>query len=447
MALSIAFWFALYAFRSSLYAFGVFMRLSHLFAKTQKQAPHDADSVNARLLVQAGFVRQEMAGVYSWLPLGLKVLRKVEAIVREEMDKLGAQEILMPALQSKEAWTTTQRWDAMDVLFKLNSQTDKEYALGPTHEEVVTPLIQSFVKSYKDLPTAVYQIQTKYRDELRAKSGVLRGREFGMKDLYSFHLTQEDLEAFYARALETYLRIYQRCGLDARAVEASGGSFSQKLSHEFQVFTPAGEDTVLLCEACSFAQNAEVATVKEGDACPSCGKTVVSKTGIEVGNIFDLNTKFTDAFKFGVQDEKGEQQRVLMGCYGLGTTRLVGAIVETCNDERGIVWPMSVTPFHVSLISLKSKDADVQARINEASQDLVEKLEDEGVAVLWDDREDLSAGGKFADADLMGLPLRLVLSEKTLAESSVEWKERKSDDAHLIKLEDVVEKVGELVKG
>jgi prolyl-tRNA synthetase len=173
----------------------------------------------------------------------------------------------------------------------------------------------------------------------------------------------------------------------------------------------------------------------------------VSKTGIEVGNIFDLNTKFTDAFKFGVQDEKGEQQRVLMGCYGLGTTRLVGAIVETCNDERGIVWPMSVTPFHVSLISLKSKDADVQARINEASQDLVEKLESEGMSVLWDDREDVSAGGKFADADLMGLPLRLVLSEKTLAESSVEWKERKSDDAHLIKLEDVVEKVGELVKG
>lgn len=421
------------------------MRLSHLFAKTQKQAPHDADSINARLLVQAGFVRQEMAGVYSWLPLGLRVLRKVEAIVREEMDKLGAQEILMPALQSKEAWTTTQRWDAMDVLFKLNSQTDKEYALGPTHEEVVTPLIQSFVKSYKDLPTAVYQIQTKYRDELRAKSGVLRGREFGMKDLYSFHLTQADLEAFYARALETYLRIYQRCGLDARAVEASGGSFSKKLSHEFQVFTPAGEDTILLCESCSFAQNAEVATVKEGDPCPSCGKTIVSKTGIEVGNIFDLNTKFTDAFKFSVQDEKGEQKPVLMGCYGLGTTRLVGAIVETCSDEKGIVWPMSVAPFQAVIISLKSKDADVQARINEASQELVEKLEEEGVSVLWDDREDLSAGGKFADADLMGLPLRLVLSEKTLAESSVEWKERKSDEAHLVKLEDVVEKVGELV--
>lgn len=423
------------------------MRLSHLFAKTQKEAPHDSDSVNARLLVQAGFVRQEMAGVYSWLPLGLRVLRKVEAIIREEMDALGAQEALLPALQPKEAWMTTGRWDTVDVLFKIKSQTDKEYALGPTHEEVVTPLIQSFVKSYKDLPTAVYQIQTKYRDELRAKSGVLRGREFGMKDLYSFHLSQEDLEAYYARVLEAYLRIYQRCGLEARAVEASGGSFTKKLSHEFQVFTEAGEDTIVLCESCSFAQNAEVATVKAGDACPSCGAKVVEKKGVEVGNIFDLSTKFTDAFDFSVQDEKGEQQRVLMGCYGLGTTRLVGAIVETSHDDRGMVWPMSVAPFQVALVSLKAKDADVQARINEASQELAEKLEAEGVSVLWDDRDEVSAGAKFADADLMGLPLRLVVSEKTLAESSVEWKERKSEGAHLVKLEDTVEDTTALIRG
>ncbi len=414
------------------------MRLSRLFAKTSKTPPHDAETANAKYLVQGGFVHQEMAGVYSWLPLGLRVLRKVENIIREEMDALGAQEILMSSLEPKENWLTTGRWDTVDVLFKVPSQTGKEYALGPTHEEIVTPLVGSFLRSYKDLPIAVYQIQTKYRDELRAKSGVLRGREFGMKDLYSFHATQEDLESFYQKALDAYLRVFTRCGLDAKVVEASGGSFTKKFSHEFQIVTPAGEDLILACPSCTFAQNAEIATVKEGDACPQCGATLATVKGVEAGNIFNLGKKFSEAFKVEFTDEDGKRQTAFMGCYGIGTTRLVGAIVEASHDERGIIWPKSVAPLPIHLVSLGSKDAAAQARILETSQSLVENLKKEGIEALWDDR-DASNGEKLADADLLGLPLRLLVSEKSLKEESAEWKARASAESKLVKLEDVVE--------
>ena len=247
------------------------MLYSKLVSKTSKSVAHDADSINAKFLLQAGFVRQEMAGVYAWLPLGLRVLRKVENIIREEMNALGSQEVLLPALQSKEHWDQTGRWDSVDVLFKIESQTNKTYGLGPTHEEVVTPIIKEFIRSYKDLPLSVYQIQTKFRDELRAKSGVLRGREFGMKDLYSFHATQEDLEAFYEQALQSYLTVFSRCGLDAKVVEASGGAFTKKFSHEFQVITPAGEDKILTTVDGTFAQNIEISELKEGDPSPENG--------------------------------------------------------------------------------------------------------------------------------------------------------------------------------
>ncbi|KAA0206866.1 hypothetical protein EDM68_00885 [Candidatus Uhrbacteria bacterium] len=416
------------------------MRQSRLFTKTSKNVPHDADSVNAKYLTQGGFVHQEMAGVYSWLPLGLRVLRKIETIIREELDKLGAQEILMSALQPKESWEKTGRWDTVDVLFKVPSQTGKEYALGPTHEEIVTPLVKSFVQSYKDLPVAVYQIQSKFRDELRAKSGVLRGREFGMKDLYSFHLTQEDLEAYYRKVLETYLTIFTRCGLEAKVVEASGGAFTKKFSHEFQVLTPAGEDKVLTSEHGSFAQNCEIATLKEGDKNPENGEPLFCSTGVEVGNIFDLSSKFAEAFDLAVTDENGERRTVVMGCYGVGTTRLVGTIVEASHDDKGIIWPIAVSPYHVHLVSLRSKDEETQSRINAVSQEIYEGLWAEGVEVLWDDR-DASPGEKFADADLIGLPLRLVVSEKTLKEDSIEWKPRNESEATLIDTEDIIEKV------
>lgn len=411
-----------------------------------KSAPAEADSANAKYLLQGGFVRQEAAGVYSWLPLGLRVLRKVEHIIRQEMDALGAQEILMPGLQPKDPWLTTGRWDTVDVLFKVTSQTGKEYGLGPTHEEIVTPLVGSFIRSYHDLPVAVYQIQTKFRDELRAKSGVLRGREFGMKDLYSFHRTQEDLEQFYQTALEAYLKIFTRCGVQAKVVEASGGSFTKKFSHEFQVVTPAGEDLILACPSCTFAQNSEIATAKEGDVCPQCGASLGLVKGVEAGNIFDLGTKFSDAFKVEFTDEDGSRKTVLMGCYGIGVTRLVGTIVEALHDDRGMMWPKSVAPYQVHIVSLTSKDEAIRDRIHEISQGLYEDLKTQGIEVLWDERVDLSPGAKFADADLLGMPLRIVVSEKTLKEDGVEWKLRNSSEQKIVKLEGMLEEINAFVR-
>ncbi len=415
------------------------MRYSSLFAKTSKTTPSDSDSVNARLLVQGGFVDQVMAGVYTWLPLGLRTLRKVEAIIREEMNRIGGQEVLLTALQPKENWVRSGRWDSVDVLFKIPSQTGKEYALGPTAEDVVTPLVGQFVRSYKDLPLAVYQIQTKFRDELRAKSGVLRGREFLMKDMYSFHTDRADFEAFYEKAKQAYLVVFTRCGLKAKVTEASGGSFTKKVSHEFQVETPAGEDALVMCRNCHYAQNAEIATGKEGDACPNCKAALFSTKGIEVGNIFDLSDRFSKAFDFTVAGPEGDRKDVIMGCYGIGVTRLVGAIVEASHDDKGMIWPKTVAPFHVHLVSLSAKDPEAAAKVRQAAATLEHGLEDAGVEVLHDDREDVRAGEKFADADLIGLPVRLVVSEKSLAEGAAEWKDRKTGETKLVPLAEVVD--------
>ncbi len=415
------------------------MRYRSLGVKTLRSAPQDAESINAQLLLRGGFVRQEMAGVYSWLPLGLRVLRKVEGIVREEMSALGSHEILMSALQPKENWLTTDRWDSMDVLFKVPSQTGKEYALGSTHEEIVTPLVQSYVQSYKDLPTCVFQIQTKFRDELRAKSGVLRGREFVMKDMYSFHRTQEDLDAYYAKAAEAYFRVFERCGLKAKMVEASGGAFSKKVSHEFQVLTEAGEDMVLTSPSWKYGQNQEVATLKEGDVCPDhAAEKLEWKKGVEVGNIFQLGTRFSDAFGMTYTAEDGTKQPVIMGCYGIGVSRLVGTIVEASHDDRGMIWPESVAPFRVHIVTLKGKTEESQARIDAAAQELYDELLAQKTEVLWDDR-DASPGEKLADADLLGLPIRVLFSEKTMAEGAAEVKRRSESEATLVKTENLLD--------
>jgi len=408
------------------------MRYSKLFGKTTKSAPHDADSPNARLLTQAGFINQLMAGVYSYLPLGLRSLNKVKNIVRDEMNKLGANEVYMPALHPKSVYDKTERWEKIDVLFKLEGHGGKKYALGSTHEEIVTPLVKQYVRSYKDLPVSVYQIQDKFRNEPRAKSGLLRGREFSMKDLYSFHLTEEDFNDYYERSKQAYLNVFQRCGLDSKIVEASGGVFS-RFSHEFQVPTPNGEDLIFSCD-CGFAQNKEIVEVKEGDSCPTCKKgTIGTEKTIEVGNIFPLKTKFADAFDFKVQGPDGEMVDIIMGCYGIGPSRVMGSIVEVHHDENGMIWPKSVAPFHVHVVTLSGDD-----RIEEVASGLVDDLEAAGVEVLWDDRADSRAGEKFADADLIGLPLRLVVSDKTLKEDSIEWKERHESDARLVKIDDIV---------
>ncbi len=401
------------------------MRQSTLFTHTIKEVPKDEISLNAELLVRGGFVDKLMAGVYSYLPLGLRVMKKIQNIIREEMDAIDGQEVLMPSLTPKDIWQTTGRWDTIDVMFKIQSQHDKQYALGSTHEEVVTPLVQKFVHSYKDLPKSVYQIQTKFRDELRSKSGLLRGREFTMKDMYSFHRTSADFAEYYKRCMQAYTNVFTRCGLDAKIAEASGGMFSKEPSHEYQVFTENGEDTIYGCADCNIYKNKEVVD-ESNPICPKCGKTMTTSKAIEVGNIFTLNTGYTAPFNFTYNDETGTQQPIYMGCYGIGVSRVMGTVVEVHHDEKGIKWPESLAPFQVHLISLCREDSS-KAKANS----LYEDLQKQGIDVLYDDR-DARAGEKFADSDLIGIPVRIIVSEKTLAENSVEVKRRAEVESQLI---------------
>ncbi len=406
------------------------MKYSHLFAKTRKSISSDATSVNHQLLFKAGFVDQLAAGIFTWMPLGLRVLRNIESIVRDELNAIGAQEVVMPALIPKGNWEEGGRWDGIDILFKMKSQTDKEYGLGFSHEEVVTPLAKQYIHSYKDLPISIYQIQTKFRDELRAKSGVLRGREFGMKDMYSFHVSLEDLHEYYNKVIQTYVTIFARMGMSkVKMTEASGGSFTKKHSHEFNVLTPAGEVDLAYCDSCSFAENSELSTHKEKEACPVCKKGIlVIGKGIEVGNIFDLGTRFSDSFKVTFTDVDGTIKPVVMGCYGIGTTRIVGAIVELFHDDKGMMWPEAIAPFQVHLISLPGGE--------EKAEVLYKKLVDTRIEVLWDDRTDVSAGVKFADCDLIGIPYRFVISAKT--GEQVEVKKRSEKESKLVSVDMVL---------
>jgi prolyl-tRNA synthetase len=404
------------------------MRQSLLTAKTLREAPKDEESVNAILLTRAGFIDKLAAGIYTFLPLGLRVLRKIENIIREEMMAIGSQELLMPALHPKENWVKTGRWETLDVLFKLKGMGDRDYALGSTHEEIVSPLAKKMVLSYKDLPFALFQIQTKFRNEARAKSGLLRGREFSMKDLYSFHASQEDLDNYYQQATAAYFRIFERCGLGEKTylTAASGGSFS-KYSHEFQTVSQAGEDTIFICTSCKkIAINKEIKD--ETKNCPMCGGIGFEEAkAIEVGNIFKLGTKYSEPFDLRYKNADGQEQAVIMGCYGIGPGRVMGTIAEISHDERGLIWPENVAPYKYHLLSLGESET-----VKKSTDELYEKLTGQGLEVLYDDRV-LPAGQKFAEADLFGLPWRLVISEKTLAQDSVEIKKRTEKEAQLIK--------------
>ena len=406
------------------------MRYSKLFTSTLRQPPREADTINHKLLTQAGFVEQLMAGVYSYLPLGLSVLRNIEKIVREEMDAIDGQEILMPVFHPKATWATTGGWNNIDVLFKINSRTEKEYALGQSEEEVVTPLVMGKVNTYKDLPVSVYQINWKFRDELRAKSGILRGREFLMKDMYSFHESQEDFDRYYQIVKEAYMKIFKRLGLIAKVTEASGGAFSKKISYEFMVLTDAGEDDILYCEKCDFCVNVEVAgDVAEDGECPRCNVQGLKKArASEVGNVFDLGQKYGKDFDMSFQGRDGSKQYPVMGCYGIGISRIMGVIVEKNNDERGIVWPESVAPFKVYLISI-GKDEEAEALYND--------LKSHGVKVFYDDRTK-NPGEKFADCDLMGSPVRVVLSSK-IDDGKVEVKKRTDSEVSIISYKQLME--------
>lgn len=418
------------------------MRQTHLFTKTRKDAPKDEVSKNAELLIRAGYIYKEMSGVYSLLPLGLRVIKKIESIVREEMDELGAQEVHLTALQEKEKWEKTGRWSdaVVDNWFKTSLKNETQLGLAFTHEEALTALVANYITSYRDLPKSIYQFQTKFRNELRAKSGIMRGREFLMKDLYSFSRTDADHGAFYSEVKETYSHIFDRLGVGERTyvTYASGGSFAP-FSHEFQMITDAGEDIIYVDEKKKIAVNKEIYT---DDIIATLGlkkEELVEKKSVEVGNIFSLGTKFSEPLELLFTDEDGTKKPVIMGSYGIGIGRVMGAIVEALSDEHGIVWPTAIAPYKVHLVALFDKDG----KVNTYATELYDRLVAQGIEVLYDDR-DARAGEKFADADLIGIPLRIIVSEKLIATKEVEIKVRKTGETHIIPHDNISEKIKQL---
>ena len=411
------------------------MKLSELHLKTLREAPKDEVSQSTILLLRARFIEKLGAGVYNYLPFGLRTLNKISNIIREEMEKIGAFEVLMASLHPRQKWEITQRWGSFDALFKVQSRSEQEFALGPTHEKKITPLAANFISSYKDLPLYLFQIQTKFRDEPRPKSGILRGREFLMKDLYSFHASAEDLAVFYEKMKKVYVRIFKRLGLRVLITEGSGGTFSAGYSHEFQTPVTSGEDTVLVCPQCSFARNQEVA-VKIVN-CPRCGAPLEEIKCAEVGNIFQLGHKYSQPFDLVFIDKDGEKKWVEMGCYGIGVSRLLGVIGEVYHDEFGFTWPLAVAPFKYQLITLTSGNPSINKKIKKTAEDLYRALLKNNEEVLYDDR-DISAGEKFKDADLIGAPWRLVVSEKALNQGALELKKRNKKTSQLIKLKKFV---------
>ncbi|MEK7566968.1 MAG: aminoacyl--tRNA ligase-related protein [Patescibacteria group bacterium] len=409
------------------------MKQSRFFAKTLKEWPKDEESSSARFLLRAGFIDKNSSGVYTFLPLGLRVLEKTNKVIREEMNALGATEILMPALISKKYWQATDRWD-VDVLYKVKDSSGQDYGLAFTHEEVLTPLVKKFISSWRDLPLALYQIQTKFRDEPRARAGLLRTKEFVMKDLYSFHADFDDLENYYWRVADAYKKIFKRFGLTTKMVEASGGDFTDEYTHEFQVLTPSGEDEVFYCTSCDFAQNKEITKAKEGGKCPKCGKNKIKKeNGIEVGNIFKLGMRFSETADLSYKDKSGRKNIVVTGSYGIGSSRIVGALAEVSHDDKGLIWPAESSPFKVHLIELEGG--------REQALKIYETLQDAGIEVLYDDREEVSAGEKLTDADLIGITWRAVASSRTASQNKIELKARGDDKSIMVSLKEILNHV------
>lgn len=406
------------------------MYQSKLFTKTRKEAPADEVSKNAQLLIRAGFISKEMAGVYNYLPLGLRVLKKIEQIIREEMDAIGGIEMRTSALQEKSVWEKTNRWndDVVDNWFKTSLKNGTELGLSFTNEEAFSNLMKSFISSYKDLPLYPYDFKTIFRNEARAKSGIMRGREFHWKALYSFSKNEEEHNAFYEQAKNAYIKIYERLGLGPHTylTFASGGTFS-KYSHEFQTLSEAGEDIVYVDESQGIAVNKEVLTDEVLIDLKLSRESLKEVKAIEVGNIFSLGFKFSEPFDLTYKNEEGYNVPVYMGSYGIGISRVMGTIVETLSDEKGIIWPESVAPFQVHIISLGK---------NEEAEDLYKHLTSQGVEVLFDDRE-ASAGAKLADADLIGIPHRVVVSQKSLEAGGYEYKKRNEEGVSILSREDL----------
>ncbi len=409
------------------------MRQSHLYTKTRKEAPSDETSKNAQLLIRAGFIHKEMAGVYTLLPLGLRTFNNIVEIIREEINAIEGQEITLGSLQEPELWSKTNRWgDAVDVWFTTQLKAGTDLGLAFTHEEPITKMMTNFVRSYKDLPKFVYQFQTKFRNETRAKSGIMRTREFVMKDLYSFCRTHEEQEKYYDLVKNTYIKIFKRLGIGDKTYVtfASGGSFT-KYSHEFQTICDAGEDDIYIHDNKHIAINKEVMLPEVLIDLGIDEKDLRMVKASEVGNIFNLGTRFSEALELMYQDESGEKKPVWMGSYGIGPARVMGVIAETLSDEKGLVWPTSVAPYSVHLIVLgKDKDGETYKQ----AEDLYKQLIESHVEVLFDDR-DIQAGEKFADSDLIGIPMRVVVSDKSLASGGIEIKERAGTATDIISIE------------
>lgn len=415
------------------------MKVSQLFTKTLKDAPSDEVAKNAQLLIRAGYIYKEMAGVYTYLPLGKIVLNKIMDIIREEMNGIGGNEISLTALQNPDVWQTSGRWsdDVMDVWFKTKLADGKEVGLAPTHEEPLTKLMKQYIHSYKDLPVYPYQFQIKFRNELRSKSGLMRGREFWMKDLYSFSKSQEEHDAFYEGPItDAYHRVFNRLGLGDITYKtfASGGSFS-KFSHEFQTLSPVGEDTIYLSKSRGIAINQEVYT---DEVLAEMGVTkdeLEEVTAVEVGNIFTLGTKYSDPLGLNFTDEEGNSKPVIMGSYGIGPSRLMGLIAEHFADDKGLVWPEQVAPAKVYLVSIGEDD-----KVKAQTDDLYERFNAAGIEVIYDDRDE-RAGAKFADAELLGIPYRVTVSERLLDEGKFELNTRIGDDTELLTPDELIAKL------
>lgn len=411
------------------------MRRTKLFTKTLRDAPSDEVARNAQLLIRAGYVYKEMAGVYAYLPLGLRVIEKIKQIVREEMNAIDSNELIMTGLQRKAIWEQTNRWsdEAVDVWFKTRLQDNTELGLGWSHEEPIVEMMKLYVQSYKDLPASLYQFQTKMRNELRAKSGIMRGREFVMKDMYSFHATQEDLEQYYAQTIEAYNRVFKRLGIgdDTYVTFASGGAFT-KFSHEFQTVTEAGEDYIYLNREKSLAINEEV--IDEAAAELGIDKNEFEKVKTaEVGNIFNFGTQKTDEMGLYYTDAEGKRQSLCIGSYGIGVTRVMGVIAEKMSDDKGLVWPTAIAPYQVYLVSIGDAGST-------AADVLYDKFIKQGIEVLYDDRT-ARPGEKFADAELMGIPVRVTTSDRLVESSQYEYTDRNNGETILLTEAELLDKL------
>lgn len=417
------------------------MIFSQLLIPTLRDVPADAEVLSHKLLLKGGFIRKLAAGIYTYLPLGLKVITKIQNMIREEMNVIGAQEVLLPMVIPSELWKETGRWDVYGKeLLRFDDRHEHEYCLGPTHEEVITDLARREIRSYRQLPVSLYQIQTKFRDEIRPRFGLMRGREFLMKDCYSFDRNEVAAKENYQRYYDAYGKIFTRCGLTFRAVEAGTGAIGGTLSHEFQVLAASGEDEIVSCDSCDYAANIEKAESKVAEKCARCQKGLMqSHRGIEVGQVFYLGTKYSAAMKAVYLDEKGDEQLMVMGCYGIGIGRTAAAAIEQNNDDKGMIWPLSLAPYAVEIISL-----GVDAKVVSAARKIYQELQAQKIEVLWDDRDE-RAGVKLNDADLIGIPYQIVVGSRGLEKSEVEVKTRRTGDKKITPLDRVVNYLKECV--